>query len=95
MHIDEQLLTKLEKLSMLKIDESKRQEVMEQLSSIVDFVEVLGELDAKIEGIDVKDHSRQLPFREDVVCDSNVIEYVLASAPRAEEGFFIVPRIVE
>ena len=44
MYIDDKMLEKLEKLSALKIPDDKREEFKEQLSKIVDFVEVLNEL---------------------------------------------------
>lgn len=45
MQIDEKLLSKLEKLSALQIEEEKRSEVICELSEIVNFVEKLNELD--------------------------------------------------
>ena len=35
------------------------------------------------------------PLREDVVNDGNVRDDVLANAPEAMEGFFVVPKVVE
>ncbi|ENL6330822.1 Asp-tRNA(Asn)/Glu-tRNA(Gln) amidotransferase GatCAB subunit C, partial [Campylobacter coli] len=43
MQIDEKLLSKLEKLSALQIEEEKRSEVICELSEIVNFVEKLNE----------------------------------------------------
>ena len=39
MHIDNALLSKLERLSMIHIDENKRESTKEQLSEILGFVE--------------------------------------------------------
>jgi aspartyl-tRNA(Asn)/glutamyl-tRNA(Gln) amidotransferase subunit C len=36
-----------------------------------------------------------LPMREDVVSDGNIRDAVLANAPRTEDGFFVVPKVVE
>jgi aspartyl-tRNA(Asn)/glutamyl-tRNA(Gln) amidotransferase subunit C len=36
-----------------------------------------------------------LPMREDVVTDGGNPAAVLANAPRAEDGFFVVPKVVE
>ena len=44
MQIDDALLNKLEKLSSLKIGDEKRDEIKRQLSEILSFVDVLGEL---------------------------------------------------
>ena len=36
-----------------------------------------------------------LPRREDVVSDTAPRDDLLANAPEAEEGFFVVPKVVE
>jgi aspartyl-tRNA(Asn)/glutamyl-tRNA(Gln) amidotransferase subunit C len=36
-----------------------------------------------------------LPMREDVVSDGNIRDKVLANAPKTEDGFFVVPKVVE
>ena len=41
MQIDDTLLAKLEKLSSLKIGEEKRKEIENQLSEILNFVDIL------------------------------------------------------
>ena len=37
----------------------------------------------------------KLPMREDVVTDGEIEPQVLANAPLAEDGFFVVPKVVE
>ncbi len=39
--------------------------------------------------------SAALPMREDKVTDGEIPEKVLKNAPKAEEGFFVVPKSVE
>lgn len=48
MQIDDALLSKLEKLSSLKTNDDKREEIKRQLSEIVSFVDVLNELDLRV-----------------------------------------------
>ena len=36
-----------------------------------------------------------MPMREDVVTDGNIQDKILANAPRSEDGFFVVPKVVE
>jgi len=45
MQIDDSVLAKLEKLSHLRIDESKKEEVKAQLSGILNYIDNLNELD--------------------------------------------------
>ena len=37
----------------------------------------------------------KLPMREDVISDGNIRDQVLANAPKSEDGFFVVPKVVE
>jgi aspartyl-tRNA(Asn)/glutamyl-tRNA(Gln) amidotransferase subunit C len=37
----------------------------------------------------------RLPMREDVVTDGEIARLVLANAPLTEDGFFLVPKVIE
>ena len=96
MHIDEKLLEKLEKLSNLKVPEEKRGEIEQQLSDIVGFVENLNELNT--DGVEATFSTVEsgATLREDVPHqDRTVGDDLLSHAPKAEEHFFIVPKIIE
>ncbi len=96
MKIDSDLLTKLEKLSSLYIEESKREEIIEELSKILEFVEILNELDLDSQEATFTTVEGGTPFREDIAkVDGNVIKTILENAPKTDEGFFIVPKIIE
>ena len=96
MQVNDTLLTKLEKLSFLKVSDDKREEILNQLSEIVNFVDNLNELNT--DGIDEKfamnDTSTFL--REDIAaCDTKINENILKHAPLSGDNFFIVPKIIE
>lgn len=96
MHLDDALLSRLEKLSFLKISDDKRGEIVAQLSEIVSFVDNLGELntDSVDDKFAMSDDATFL--REDVVfCDSRINESILKNAPQSGDHFFIVPKIIE
>lgn len=95
MQIDENLLSKLEKLSALKIDDKKRNELINQLSEIVNFVEKLNELDLSSLQVTINTIEGGAPFRKDEVKSSEIIDEVLKNAPKNNEHFFIVPKIIE
>ena len=96
MQIDDALLSRLEKLSMLKIDDTHRDEVIGQLSEIVAFVDNLSELDTENTDESFAMTSQATVMREDIpACDPAVNDDILAHAPRSEEHFFIVPKIIE
>lgn len=95
MQIDDTLLAKLEKLSSLKIGEEKRKEIENQLSEILNFVDILDELDLSDVGAVVNSIDGGTPLREDVSVSSDVIETILKNAPMSSEHFFVVPKIIE
>ena len=94
MQIDDTLLAKLEKLSSLKIGEEKRKEIENQLSEILNFVDILDELDLSDVGAVVSSIDGGTPLREDVSVSSDVIETILKNAPMSSEHFFVVPKII-
>jgi len=96
MQVDDALLTRLEKLSYVRISDDKRQEIIEQLSEIVSFVDNLSELDTEsVESTFAMD-DRATPLREDVPhANSQISEDILKHAPQSADDFFIVPKIIE
>lgn len=92
MHIDDSLLSKLEKLSMLKIDEKKRESMQLELSEILGFVENIASVDVPK---DCFEEALKTPLREDEPQNANIAQDVLRHAPKSEDNFFIVPKIIE
>ena len=96
MQIDDALLTRLEKLSYIKISDDKRSEIIEQLSEIVGFVENLGELDTTGVEATFAMSDASTPLREDEPsCNTQINDDILTHAPDAQDHFFIVPKIIE
>ena len=96
MKFDDAMLQRLEKLSMLKIEEEKREEMIKELEKIVGFVEVLGELDT--EGLDPSFHTLEsgTPMREDIPDEEQEIRrIILENAPSTKDDYFVVPNIIE
>jgi len=96
MQVDDTLLTRLEKLSFLKIDEEKRDEIVEQLSQIVSFVDNLSALNT--DGVDdnFAMNEKATFLREDTPkCDATINDDILKHAPNSADNFFIVPKIIE
>ncbi len=95
MHIDIQTLEKLEKLSHLRVDESKKDEITKQLSEILAYVDNLNELDTEDLDAYFSTLTGGTPLREDIAqTDPSVAKRILSNAPRHEDDFFIVPAII-
>ncbi len=96
MKVDKRVLDKLEKLSNIEIANDKKEQMIENLSEIVNFVENLNELDLEDKDASFTTLESGTPFREDTPSqNSEVIDIILKNAPMSEENFFIVPKIIE
>jgi len=96
MQIDDTVLAKLEKLSHLRIDESKKEEVKEQLSGILSYIDNLNELDTESLSTSFSTLEGGTPLRVDSPREVNEIaKDILKNAPQSRDDFFIVPAIIE
>ena len=96
MHIDSTILEKLEKLSHLRVDEEKKEEIIGQLSEIVGYVENLSELDTEHLDASFSTLEGGTPMREDIPHTvPEVGQDILSHAPVSEDDFFVVPAIIE
>lgn len=96
MTIDDSTIDKLAKLSSLEIDESKRESLKKELGDIINFVENLNEIDVSHIDATFTTVEGGTPLREDVSSqDLEMSKQILANAPKSENGYFIVPKIIE
>jgi len=96
MQIDDTVLAKLEKLSHLRIDESKKEEVKAQLTGILSYIENLNELNTDALSASFSTLEGGTPLREDTPREENdIAQNILSHAPQAKDDFFIVPAIIE
>ena len=95
MKIDEATLTKIAHLARLEIDEKDIPKMMEDMSKMVSFVEKLNEVNTDgIEPLTTMSHEINA-LREDIVKDQLTKEEVLRNAPKKDENFFRVPKVLE
>ena len=82
-------------LARLKLDPSEVERYQRELNSILEYMEMLSEVDTA----DVTPLHHTFPltnvFRPDVARESQDISDVLTNAPQHEDGFIVVPRVIE
>lgn len=95
MAIDQNTVRKMARLSRLAIPEDRVEPLVAELNGILAWIEQLEEVD--VDGVEPMTSAvaTALPMREDVVTDGNNPARVLANAPKREDGFFVVPKVVE
>jgi aspartyl-tRNA(Asn)/glutamyl-tRNA(Gln) amidotransferase subunit C len=93
--IDERTVDHVARLSRLELSSEERETFRVQLGSILDHFRQLDALDLR----DVPPTSHVLPManvlRDDAPRPSLPREEALANAPAAEDGFFVVPPVIE
>lgn len=95
MSVDKNTVRKVARLARIAMPEDRLAPMAAELNGILAWIEQLNEVD--VEGVDAMTTpvAMTLPMREDVVSDGNIRAAVLANAPRTEDGFFVVPKVVE
>jgi aspartyl-tRNA(Asn)/glutamyl-tRNA(Gln) amidotransferase subunit C len=82
-------------LARIKIGKQEAANLERELTAILDWVDQLGE----VETDDVAPLTRigelALPWRADEVTAGGCQDDVLRNAPMTEDGFFVVPKVVE
>ncbi len=94
--VDDKLIAKLEKLSSLKVREENKEKIKNDISQMLEFVNNLTEVDtSNIDAIS-STISGGTPFREDIAISSKEIsDSILKNAPKSEDSYFVVPKILE
>jgi aspartyl-tRNA(Asn)/glutamyl-tRNA(Gln) amidotransferase subunit C len=94
--IDHTVLAKLERLSHLHVDADKQEEIIEQLSAIVAYMENLNERDTDHLDPAFSTLTGGTPMREDTPdADPTIVQTILEHAPEQMDDFFIVPAIID
>lgn len=95
MKVTEKDIKTVATLSRLSVSEEEMPKYVEQLESILTYVDRLSELDTE----NIQPTTYALPmqnvFREDVVKPSIDRDLALSNAPLKEDGYFKVPKILE
>lgn len=95
MKIDKETLKKIAHLARLEINEKDIPKLLVDMDKMVAFVEKLNEVDT--DGVEpLTTMSFEInALREDVVKDQLSKEEVLKNAPKKDENFFRVPKVLE
>lgn len=95
MSIDTGTVEKIARLARIRVTEEEKVKFAAELNGIMQWIEQLQDVDT--EGVEpmtsVVDMS--LHMRTDEITDGGIQEKILANAPEAAEGFFVVPKVVE
>jgi aspartyl-tRNA(Asn)/glutamyl-tRNA(Gln) amidotransferase subunit C len=95
MSVDATTVRRIAHLARIAVDEKDVEHLRGELNAILQWVEQLGEV--QVEGVEPMTSvtPMKLRMREDKVTDGGDAARVLANAPQTDDGFFVVPKVVE
>jgi aspartyl-tRNA(Asn)/glutamyl-tRNA(Gln) amidotransferase subunit C len=93
--IDADTVRRIAHLARISVREEDIEHLQGELNAILNFVEQLSEVDVR--GVEPVTSivPMELKKRADKVTDGEIQDQVLRNAPAIEDGFFLVPKVVE
>ncbi|MBV1703537.1 MAG: Asp-tRNA(Asn)/Glu-tRNA(Gln) amidotransferase subunit GatC [Hyphomicrobiales bacterium] len=95
MAVDIETTRRIARLARIAVAETELPHLAGELNAILSFV-------AELDGLDVAGVApmtsvtpMKLRLRKDEVTEGGIADQVLANAPRGEDGFFAVPKVIE
>ena len=99
MAVDKETVRKVARLARIAEPEERLEPLAKEISGILGWIEQLNEVD--VEGVDAMASTVDvsLPMRDDALQDGPTgggqPDNVVANAPKTEDHFFVVPKVVE
>jgi len=95
MSVDAATVRRIAHLARIAVAEDEVEHLRGELNAILAFVEQLSEVD--VEGVEPMTSVTPMDMkkRQDAVTDGGIPDDVIKNAPAAQDGFFVVPKVVE
>ncbi|MEW6091496.1 Asp-tRNA(Asn)/Glu-tRNA(Gln) amidotransferase subunit GatC [Parvibaculum sp.] len=95
MSVDQKTVRHIARLARIAVRDDELEALAKELNGILDWVEQLGEVDTSEVEPMTSAVAMAMKMRDDVVTETNLQKEVTRNAPGAEDGFFVVPKVVE
>jgi aspartyl-tRNA(Asn)/glutamyl-tRNA(Gln) amidotransferase subunit C len=95
MSVDLNAVRRIAHLARIEVSDAATPHLQREINAILKFVEALDSVDVEDVEPMTSVTPMQLPMREDVVTDGDIAPLVIANAPLTEDGFFVVPKVIE
>jgi aspartyl-tRNA(Asn)/glutamyl-tRNA(Gln) amidotransferase subunit C len=95
MTIDKETVEKVAHLARLELSETEKEDMIQDMSKILDFMAKLNELDTTgVEPLVYMTEGANI-LRDDVVKQQITHEEALENAPKHDENYFLVAKVIE
>ena len=95
MSLDEATVARIARLARIAVPEAELRPLAGELSHILEWIEQLGEVDTRDVPPMTSVVATRLQLRADEVTDGERPEDILDNAPERQDGYFVVPKVVE
>jgi aspartyl-tRNA(Asn)/glutamyl-tRNA(Gln) amidotransferase subunit C len=93
--LDEKTVARIARLARIAVPAEELEPLAGELSRILEWIEQLNEIDTDGVPPMTSVAAMRLAWRQDRVTDGNRSEDILANAPERQDGYFVVPKVVE
>jgi aspartyl-tRNA(Asn)/glutamyl-tRNA(Gln) amidotransferase subunit C len=95
MSVDAATVRRIAHLARIAVAEDEVERLRGELNAILAFVEQLSEVD--VQGVEPMTSvtPMEMKKRPDLVTDGGIPDDIIKNAPAAQDGFFVVPKVVE
>ena len=93
--MDKKTVTTISYLSRLRIDKEKEEKIIQDLGNIIEFVDQLNDADTSNVDPLTNPLEKTAKTRSDQITAKNLKKELLEIAPSSNDGYFLVPRVVE
>jgi aspartyl-tRNA(Asn)/glutamyl-tRNA(Gln) amidotransferase subunit C len=93
--LDEKTVARIARLARIAVPDDELAPLADELSHILKWIEQLNEVDTDGVPPMTSVAAMKLAWREDRVTDGGRPEDILANAPERQDGYFVVPKVVE
>jgi aspartyl-tRNA(Asn)/glutamyl-tRNA(Gln) amidotransferase subunit C len=95
MSVDQATVRRIAHLARIAVTDEEVPNLRNELNAILAFVEQLGEVN--VDGVEPMTSVTPMAMkkRRDEVTDGGIPQKVTGNAPLSEDGFFLVPKVVE
>jgi aspartyl-tRNA(Asn)/glutamyl-tRNA(Gln) amidotransferase subunit C len=95
MTLNKQTVADIAQLARLRIEDAEVEKYQTELSNILDLVEQMSECDTHNVAVMTHPFDASLRMRADDVTEENQREKFQRIAPAAENGFYLVPKVID
>jgi len=95
MSVDAATVRRIAHLARIAVADNEIEHLRGEINNMLAFVEQLNEVN--VDGVEptASVEDMKLKMRDDIVNDGDDPKRVLANAPASDDGFFLVPKVVE